>query len=188
MRGKIIENVTLLTKMILRDVVKEGYKCIDATVGNGHDTLTLSDIVGDQGHIYGFDVQEQALEMTKEKLEGRKNYSLFLMGHEHMKSVIEGPIDFIIFNLGYLPKADKSITTKKTTTLQAIESSLDLLKCHGVLWIAIYPGHDAGKEEADAIEDYVSDLEQKSYSVVKMSFMNQRNNPPYIIGVEKKVN
>ncbi|MCH4888033.1 methyltransferase domain-containing protein [Acidaminobacter sp. JC074] len=186
MRGKIIENVTIMTKMMLQMVVKEGYRCIDATTGNGHDTKFLSDIVGPEGMVYGFDVQEQAIEMTKAQLEDRSNYKLICDGHQNMETYIDGPVDFVIFNLGYLPKADKTITTLKETTLEAIEASLRLLKTHGILWVVVYPGHDEGAEESEALDIYLKGLNQKDYSVMKSSFINQRNNPPYIMAIEKK--
>jgi len=186
MRGKIIENVTLLTKMMLKDIVKPGHVCVDATTGNGHDTLFLADLVGEKGYVYGFDIQQQAIDMTAEKLGNHSHVKLICDGHEKMREYIEGPVDFVIFNLGYLPKADKSITTQKDTTLFAIDAALSLLKCHGILWIVIYPGHEEGKEESSAVLDYVQTFNQKDYSVMKSEFINQRNNPPYIIAIEKK--
>jgi len=85
-----------------------------------------------------------------------------------------------------LPKADKTITTLKETTLQAIEASLRLLKTHGILWVVVYPGHEEGAEESDALNVYLKTLNQKDYSVMKSSFINQKNNPPYIMVIEKK--
>lgn len=186
MRGKIIENVTLMTQRLIGDIVNKGDICIDATVGNGHDTLFLSELVGEEGFVYGFDVQEQAIAMTKEKMGEKKNYQLFCDGHENMTAYISDPVDFVIFNLGYLPKADKRVTTMKTTTLLAVDAALKLLKTHGILWVVVYPGHDAGAEEAEALETYLSGFNQKAYSVMRIGFINQKNNPPFILGIEKK--
>ena len=187
MRGKHIENVTILTQMMLPQFVNPGYRCIDATTGNGHDTLFLSELIGKDGFVYGFDVQQLAIDATKEKLQGRENYQLICDGHEHMEQYILEPIDFVIFNLGYLPRADKNIKTHKTTTLLAIEAALRLLKCHGILWVVVYPGHEEGAEESEALKKYFASLEQKNYSVMTSKFVNQRNNPPYVIVVEKKI-
>lgn len=189
MRGKTLENVMMITKMFLGQVVKEGDQCIDATTGNGHDTLNLCEIVGESGHVFGFDVQEVAIESTKAKLTSLafSNHTLICDGHEKMLTYIEGPIDFVIFNLGYLPRADKSIKTHKETTLPAIEAALTLLKPFGVLWVVVYPGHEEGYEEACLLNDYFSSLVQQYYSVMKLELINQKNNPPYILAVEKKV-
>lgn len=188
MRGKIIENVTLLSKWMLPSVVKEGMVCIDATCGNGHDTLFLSEKVGASGLVYGFDIQALAVDNTRERLKNSPydNHKIICDSHEHMAQHVTGLVDFIVFNLGYLPKADKAIKTNKTTTMPAVDAALALLKTHGILWLVVYPGHEEGKEEGQVLESYVSDLVQKDYSVLKMAFMNQRNNPPYIIAIEKK--
>jgi len=190
MRGKVLENVTLVSQLFMSQVVKAGAICIDATTGNGNDTLYLSNLVGETGKVFGFDVQAVAIENTREKLllEGQyDNCQLFLQGHENMAEYIHQPIDFIIFNLGYLPRADKAVKTKESTTLPAIDSALDLLKPFGILWLVIYPGHDEGAIESSAIQNYLSGLDQKKYCVMRSQFINQANTPPYMIGVEKKV-
>lgn len=187
MRGKILENVTMMTKMMLPMMINKGDVCIDATIGNGHDTLFLSKLVGEEGFVYGFDVQEAAIEMTRAQLKAKNNYRLICDGHQNMETYIERSVDFIIFNLGYLPKADKSITTVKETTLQAVKASLRLLKKHGILWIVVYPGHEEGAEESSALVEYLKDLNQKNYTVLKKEFINQKNHPPYILAVEKKI-
>ena len=45
----------------IREQVKPGDLCIDATMGNGNDTLLLSTLCGEDGHVTAFDIQEQAL-------------------------------------------------------------------------------------------------------------------------------
>ncbi|MBN2795537.1 MAG: class I SAM-dependent methyltransferase [Clostridia bacterium] len=188
MRGKLIENVTLLSQWMLPNMIKPGMRCIDATAGNGYDTLFLSNQVGAHGFVYAFDIQEAAVEATEKLLEESPylNHKVILDSHALMTQYIHEPVDFVVFNLGYLPKADKSITTKKESTLVAIDEALKLLKCHGILWIVVYPGHEAGQEESEALSNYLSGFEQKNYSVLKMAFMNQKNNPPYIWAIEKK--
>lgn len=189
MRGIILENVVMFTNNYLDRIIKEGWQCIDATLGHGKDVLFLSNKVGSQGHVYGFDIQEQAVESSSNMLKDQAifdNYSLFQAGHETMATHVHGPINFIIFNLGYMPKGDKAITTKKTTTLVAVEEGLKLLTKNGLLWVVVYPGHDAGAVEAKGLETMVKTLDQKKYSVMKMQMMNQINNPPYIIAIEKK--
>lgn len=189
MRGKIIENVTILSNWMLPQIIKKDMRCIDATVGNGHDTLFLSERIGANGFVYGFDVQSVAVESTLKRLEEspHQNYKIICDGHEKMADYVEEAVDFIFFNLGYLPRADKMIKTNKVTTLKAIEAAMSLLKCHGILWVVVYPGHEEGQEESLVLEDFFKQLDQKSFSVLKMAFMNQKNNPPYIWAIEKKI-
>ncbi|WFD12145.1 class I SAM-dependent methyltransferase [Tepidibacter hydrothermalis] len=190
MRSKYLTNVTDLTKLINKDIIKEGCVVIDATVGNGYDTQYLAEKVGNTGKVYGFDIQKEAIENTKKRLEKEKlfnNVTLILDGHENMDKYINEKVDSIFFNLGYLPKLDHNIKTKADTTIAALKKSLDLLKKNGILSICIYLGHDGGVEEKEAIEDLLFNLEQKNFDVLKCSFKNQKNNPPQLILVEKKV-
>lgn len=190
MRGKTLENVVSLSKLFLERVVKPGFVCVDATTGNGNDTLFLSQLAGENGFVYGFDVQQIAVDNTREKLENEsefKNYKIIKDGHQNMKEHIDGPVDFVVFNLGYLPRADKNIKTNKDTTLPAIKAAMDVLKQFGILWIVLYPGHDEGLEESDILESFFKDIKQSEFSVMKMQFINQVNNPPYVLALEKKI-
>lgn len=190
MRSKYLTNVTDFTKLINKEIIKEGCIVIDATVGNGYDTQYLAEKVGNAGKVYGFDIQEEAIENTRKRLEKEKlldNVELILAGHESMDYYINEKVDSIFFNLGYLPKLDHNIKTKAETTIIALKKSLNLLKKNGILSICIYLGHDGGVEEKEAIEDLLFNLEQKKFDVLKCSFKNQKNNPPQLILVEKKV-
>jgi len=189
MRGKHLESAVSFTRTYLDHHLKPGWVCIDATLGHGNDLLYMSDMVGPQGRVVGFDIQKDAIDSSADMLKKKaqyQNYDLVHAGHETMADHVEGPVDFIIFNLGYLPKGDKTITTKETTTLEAIKAGLGLLRQHGLLWLVIYSGHEAGQLEARALEAYASQLEQKNYSVMKMQAINQANRPPYILAIEKK--
>ncbi len=186
MRGKIFENVILLQKTILPSIIKKSSICVDCTVGNGNDSEFLLSLIGNEGFLYGFDIQEIAIEKTKEKLKAYHNYKLILDGHENIKNYIQEEVDFIIFNLGYLPQFSKEIKTTVDTTVKAVKDSLELLKVSGILWIVVYHGHEEGKEESKALEEYLSSVDQKLYAVSKIQMMNQINNPPYILAIEKK--
>ncbi|CAH2213730.1 tRNA (mnm(5)s(2)U34)-methyltransferase [Tepidibacter aestuarii] len=190
MRSKYLTNVTDFTKLINKDIIKEGCVVIDATVGNGYDTQYLSEKVGKTGKVYGFDIQKEAIENTEKRLKKENlfdNVTLILDGHENIDKYINEKVDSIFFNLGYLPKLDHNIKTKADTTVAALKKSLDLLKKNGVLSICIYVGHEGGLEEKEAVEKLLFNLEQRKFDVLKCSFKNQKNNPPQLILVEKKV-
>ncbi len=87
--------------------------------------------------------------------------------------------------IGYLPKGNKDIKTSKDTTLVSLEKSLNLLKDNGIILITCYIGHEGGLEEKNAVEDFLKGLDQKKYNVIKYDFINQRNYPPILYGVEK---
>ena len=156
---------------------------VDATMGNGYDTLFLARLAK---QVYAFDIQEQALEKTNQRLleAGLTNVELILQGHETVDQfVTEAKAG--IFNLGYLPSADKSIITKPQTTIEALEKLCQMLVKGGRIAIMIYYGHEGGDIERDAVLDYVSQLPQREYTATIYRTLNQINNPPFLVMIEK---
>lgn len=189
LRAKFLNKVTEVNKVFIDKIVNPGDTVIDATMGNGYDTLYLAKLVGNTGKVYAFDVQEEALKSTKKKVE-RDNLQcyveLILDGHENMDKYVKEEVSCVLFNLGYLPRAKHNIITKPETTLQALEKSLNLLKPNGVISVAIYTGHEGGMDEKNEVCQYLNNLDQNYYNVLHMNFPNQVNNPPELILVEKK--
>ena len=186
-----METILEFSHRLLKTAAGEGDTVVDATVGNGHDTILLAHLVGDQGKVFGFDIQEQAIINTRKKLEDEgltQRVELLHQGHETIHEVLrqETRLSATIFNLGYLPRGDKSIITLPSTTLQAFEGVLKRLKIGGIMVVVIYYGHPGGKEEKDAVEHYLSHLDQKDFHVLKYKFINQKNIPPYILAVERR--
>lgn len=145
--------LTDIAKDWLAKSIREGSHVIDATQGNGFDTLFLAQQVGASGHVFGFDVQPQALAATQTLLQHQPcQQSFFLAGHEtmakHIPNALHGHIQAIMFNLGWLPNSDKSVITRANTTILALEQSLQLLAPNGRLSIMLYPGHHGGDAEA----------------------------------------
>lgn len=191
MKVKYLTKVTDLNKVLLEDVIKEGDVVIDATMGNGYDTKYLAEKVGENGLVYSFDVQEEAIKSTKKRLEKADlidRVNLILDGHQNMDMYVNKEVSCVMFNLGYLPRAKHQVITKPETTLEAIKKSLELLKPNGIVSIAIYTGHEGGMEECDEVFGYVSKLDQSEYSVLNCNFVNQINHPPRLIMIEKKNN
>ncbi|MFD1413437.1 class I SAM-dependent methyltransferase [Oceanobacillus jeddahense] len=185
----MLSNVLTYAHKLLKESLIEGDIAIDATCGNGYDTLFLSQAVGPSGKVYGFDIQEQAIQKTNEKLQENdcQNVLLIQDSHERLHNYIEENIfGGAIFNLGYLPKSDKSIVTKAPSTLAAIEAILEKLKSNGLVILVIYYGHPGGEEEKEAVLSYTSQLDQKVYQVLQYKFINQQNQAPFLIAIEKK--
>lgn len=175
---------------LVKMAVREGDSVIDATMGNGFDTLFLAGLVGPKGKVYAFDIQAVALERTRERLEKAgclESCELILDGHQNMDRYVENPVKLVIYNLGYLPKGDHAIGTRFETTREAILKSLDLLSDDGLVLIVIYYGGDSGYEERDQLLQFLQSLDGKSYSVMKTDFINQLNCPPILIAIEKNI-
>lgn len=183
-----LERVLQYAQTLLEMSVSEGDIAVDATAGNGHDTLFLANLVGDDGYVYAFDVQQEAVDATLHRLldHALEHRAIVLKdGHENVANYIHKPVSAAIFNLGYLPGSNHEIVTKPNTTIQAIESLLKLLKVGGMIVLVVYHGHEGGKDERDEVIRYVSDLPQKHVHVLRYEFMNQKNDPPFIIALEK---
>ncbi|AQY51398.1 rRNA methyltransferase [Listeria weihenstephanensis] len=175
----------LLTRLLVPgDIV------VDATAGNGHDTAFLAELVGINGHVFSFDIQQQAIDATTELLKEKQladQVTLFCESHANMTSLLaDQSIKAAIFNLGYLPGGDKTITTLADTTIQAIESALSLLAVGGIVILVIYHGHPEGQTEKSAVLHYAESLAQEQFHVLEYRFINQRNNPPFVIAIEKR--
>ena len=167
----------------LAQVITQEDIVVDATMGNGHDTLFLAKLAK---QVYAFDIQEQALEKTSQRLQeaGLTNAELILQGHETVDQFVT-EVKAAIFNLGYLPSADKSIITQPQTTLEALEKLCRMLVKGGRIAIMIYYGHEGGDIERDAVLDFVSQLPQQEYTATIYRTLNQINNPPFLVMIEK---
>ena len=189
LRAKYINKITEVNKIFLDKIVQKGDIVIDATMGNGYDTIYLGNLVGENGKVYAFDVQEEAIKSTKKKVE-RDNMTdrveLILDGHQNLDKYVKEEVSCVVFNLGYLPRAKHVVITKPDTTLEAIKKSLKLLKPNGIISIAAYIGHEGGLDEKHYICEYLDNLNQNEFNVLHMQFTNQINNPPQLILIEKK--
>ncbi|MFW6264953.1 MAG: class I SAM-dependent methyltransferase [Bacillota bacterium] len=153
---------------------------VDATAGNGFDTVYLAKLVGERGKVYSFDIQTQAIKNTKKKVKEngyQDRVRVFAVGHENIGKYVSSSIKGMIFNLGYLPGADKDVVTRKDTTLKAVESGLELLEVGGIIVLVIYTGHPGGMEELNALKDFALTLDNKQYNVLSYDFINQDSSP-----------
>ena len=157
-------------------------------MGNGHDTEFLSKRVGESGHVWAFDIQKQALESTAANLKAAlcpENYTLILDSHHNAKNYIDRPIKAGMFNLGWLPGGDKSITTLRETTLPAIQSAISMLAPNGVVTVAIYPGHAEGDAEGKLVEEYLATLPRWHVCATQIRILNSPTSP-YFHVIETK--
>jgi hypothetical protein len=154
---------------------------IDATIGNGHDTLLLADLCK---YVYGFDVQQQALDTTQTLLNNHQvsNFKLIHDSHENMINYVK---DFkaVIFNLGYLPNSNKEIKTTKDSTMNTLNTLVGVMKPDSFIIITCYPGHDEGFIESEAVIKFVSHLDN-SFTTLKYDVLN-KNKSPFVILIEK---
>lgn len=182
-------NLTELHKHFILEHLGKGEVAADFTMGNGNDTLFLSKTVGEEGRVYAFDIQEDALVSTEKFLKENnapENYTLICASHHLAKDYIKEPIKAGMFNLGYLPRSGrKQVTTLRETTMPAVEAAIDLLADDGVLIIAIYPGHEEGALEGDMLREYLGTLSRFKICASEFRILNSPTSP-YFFLVEKK--
>lgn len=181
-------DLTGLHKHFIKEHLGEGDVAVDFTMGNGNDTLFLSETVGATGKVYAFDIQEEALVSTRNHLTENgapENYTLICASHHRVKEFVEGSIKAGMFNLGYLPRSGrKAVTTMRETTMPAVEAAISLLAPDGVLIVAIYPGHDEGRLEGEMLREYFATLSRFRICASEFRILNSPTSP-YFFLIEK---
>lgn len=180
---------TEMAHALVRERVVDGELVVDATVGNGHDTVFLAELVGAAGRVVGFDVQEQALAATRARVGAAgfaERIELHRENHAVMGGVVEGGAAAVMFNLGYFPGGDHGVVTRPDTTVAALAAAAGLLRAGGIVTCVVYPGHEGGVEESAAVGGWFGDLQQGEFAVVRYEFTNQRNSPPFMYAAERR--
>lgn len=152
---------------------------VDMTLGNGNDSEVLAD---NFKQVMAFDVQAVAIQATKKRLVSYQNIEYYLDSHANVDLYIKKPVDLFIYNLGYLPNYDTTITTKVSSTIESLQKALTLLKVKGVIIISVYPGHDEGAKEAEALNYFIKELAD-NYQVAYYKVSNKT--APYVICIYK---
>lgn len=170
--------------------LKEGGFAIDCTAGRGYDTVFLAHCVGENGRVLAFDIQEDAVKSTNERIiaEGvEKIAEVHKTSHSEIDRFAEKEsCDCIMFNFGWLPNGDHKINTRKETSIEAIDKGLEILKAGGIMSLCIYYGRDTGFEEKDAILAHLKEIDDKKYTVIVGEFVNRKNCPPIPVFIVKQ--
>ncbi|MEI6334936.1 MAG: class I SAM-dependent methyltransferase [Methylococcaceae bacterium] len=178
---------------LIKEVLHAGAIAIDATVGNGHDTLFLVEQVSPSGKVFGFDIQQAAIESTHQKcLQTHHPECLTLIhaSHADMADRIpahhHGTISVIMFNLGYLPGGDKTIITCTDSTITALQSASQLLSNQGIITVMAYPGHSGGDLETAQVENWCEQLDKNQFCVSFFYSKENNSSAPRLFTVVKK--
>ncbi|WP_027719258.1 class I SAM-dependent methyltransferase [Desulfovirgula thermocuniculi] len=181
-------NAVKLAHEFIAPVLVPGALAVDATAGNGHDTLFLARGVGPQGRVYAFDIQEEAIAQTKALLERHgllDRVTLLAADHREMDRYVPPNVRAVMFNLGYLPGGDHRVVTRPSSTLEALQTALALLAPGGRISMVIYTGHPGGLEELRAVEDFAATVPPAEFVVLRISFWNRSGRAPVVFFLEK---
>ena len=183
-----LKSARFLARDTLLRSVQPGDTVVDATMGNGHDTLFLAEQAGPEGHVYAFDIQESAVESTRKLLEehGLSNrVTLLCRSHADLAEAVPAGVAAVVFNLGWLPGGDHRITTLCDSTWKAVSGALELLKPGGIVTVCAYPGHAEGTRELEMLTERLSALSNRTYNVLRQSFLNAGPGAPECFVIQK---
>lgn len=183
-----LRNARHLAADYVTRAVRPGDTVVDATMGNGKDTLFLCGLVGEGGHVYAFDVQEEAVARTRERIDAAgyaPRATLLLAGHETMAERVKGPVQAVMFNLGWLPGALHAVTTKTETTLAAVRAATELIVPGGIVTVCVYPGHEEGARELETLDAFAAGLDVRRFNVLHHRFVNASMQTPQLILIQK---
>ena len=175
---------TDIVHLFIEKHVNKGDLVVDATCGNGNDTLFLANLVGNAGKVIAYDIQEVAINHAKELTKDFTNIEFHQESHEFINVT---NASCVLFNLGYLPTGNKEITTKASSTISAINNLINQFDSNKnmAIYVVIYPGHEEGSKESVLIQEELQKLDNKKYLVTKIEPFNQ-NNAPYIMIINLK--
>jgi hypothetical protein len=185
--------VELARDLVSRNLSEDGF-AVDATVGNGHDTLWLALQVGPRGSVIGLDLQQEALVIATARLHDAgvlDRVVLLRSGHERIGSLLQSPgpkgrPSAIMFNLGYLPGGDRSVVTRPDSTILALQASIELVSPGGMITVVLYPGHPTGLEESRAVEDWANGSISRHAELLRVTPIHSTNPAPWLLAISPR--
>ncbi|AMK78356.1 SAM-dependent methyltransferase [Methylomonas methanica] len=178
---------------IVGSYLEPGDIALDATLGNGHDTVFLARSVGAGGHVLGFDIQQQALINSYQRLlqhDLQRRVTLCRASHADMLSHIpeqwHGRVRAVMFNLGYLPGADKTVITRIESTLAALDAACGLLAPRAVITVLAYPGHSGGDLETEQLAAWCRQLDETRFASEVVLSSHDKPSAPRLFVIRKQ--
>jgi predicted methyltransferase len=188
MQERELRGAVSLCHYLLQQRLKAGDHAIDATCGNGKDTLLLAQLVGPAGRVWAFDIQAEAIARTSQLLTAAgcaTQLVIHAVGHEQLGELVSEPVQAVVFNLGYLPGGAQEVTTQPGNTVTALGKAATLLAPGGVILAAIYTGHEGGVAEEEAVLAWAAALDPVTFHVWSHRQLNRPSTTPYLLMVEK---
>lgn len=196
-KSRLMPSLPRLTEMAHSLVslwLRPGDIAIDATAGNGHDTLMMARLVGPTGQIMAVDIQPEGLVNTRLRLEEENLFSdnvrLVHASHADLEHLTPadwfGHVRVIMFNLGFRPHAERAVATQLVSTLSALGQSLGILAEGGLLSVILYRVHDGGEQETQAILEWAFGLDDTLWHVARYDLPNIRSRPPILIAITRR--
>ncbi|MBT9140606.1 MAG: Ribosomal RNA small subunit methyltransferase H [Dehalococcoidia bacterium] len=184
----VFQKPLLFARELVSRSLETGCCAVDATCGNGHDTVFLAELVGRDGSVLAFDIQPQAIAATRQRLAVNgllERVRVVEASHAEMAAYSQTAFDAVMFNLGYLPHGDHAIVTEPESTVAALHFATKQLSKGGVITILVYTGHEGGREEWEKVREFSSVLPQQLFTVLEYRLINQKNNSPFLLAITR---
>ena len=187
----IPSNALIAAQQFLLPALQHARCVLDATAGNGNDTLFLCQKTPPHCQVIAFDIQQAAIRSASRRI-GQHGYNEKVRwihdDHAKLAQFVTLPLDAAMFNLGYLPGQDHCLTTTPVSLGTALASLLERLAPGGRITVVAYPGHAPGRAEIEYLEDWLARCPQSRFIVSRLTFLNQRNHPAilYMIGETRR--
>ena len=189
MTEPILRSARWIAAGYMQQVLRPGDLAVDATMGNGHDTQRMAELVGPEGRVIAFDIQAQAVEKTRLRLTEaglEDRVTLVRDSHARMAAYLPAAPRLIAFNLGFLPGGDKAVTTLLDSTLTAVDAAMELLAPGGMLLVCCYPGHAEGARELEALRALFASVPPQRFNILEHTFLNAGEGAPVCFAAEKQ--
>lgn len=185
----LISRINSFLHSLIAHFIVRGDTVVDCTLGNGHDALFLAERIGTGGHLFGFDVQAAALSASRQRLLGagigEDRFTLVQGSHGMIGEIVPEGIGAAVYNLGYLPGGDRTVTTTAGQTVPSILDALGLLRPEGVVAVTLYPGHEGGGAESESVLRCAEGLDHRRFHVLHLRYTNLPKNPPSILIIQR---
>lgn len=170
--------------------VTPGGLYLDATCGNGNDTLFLCRLAGQNGRVLAMDIQQKAVDRTNKRLTDagyEKVGRAVLYDHAKLGELVQpGKVDCVLFNFGWLPGADHAVFSTADSSIPALEAALQAVRPGGVVSAILYSGAVIGTDEKQAVLAWLRALPLKDFTVLVCDFANWAETAPLPCFILKK--
>ena len=180
-----------LAQKTIAGILAPGDVAVDATVGNGLDTLFLARCVGPAGMVYAMDIQPTAIAIAEKKLRTAgfaDRIRLETENHANLDRIIaiehKNRINAVMFNLGYLPGSDTRITTQPSSTRIALQSACRHLSNRGRITVLCYTAHPGGSAETEAVRRVAAELPE-NFRITIHRPQRIAKSPPELVIIER---
>ena len=183
-----LQQQVMMARGFWKEVVSYDDVVVDATCGNGKDSVELLKLLRREGgkKLVCVDVQEEAVQNTKGLLQdewkGDVDIEYYQQSHETFpESLKQSTVALVVYNLGYLPGGDDGTITRPDATIKSLDAAIALLRPLGMISLMLYEGHEGGKEEKERILEWARQLDSAMWNACHFDWSNRQKAPSLLL-------